>query len=84
MKVKDGQLHNWLGGIRESIFRNREGEDEVVIKKKKKAIRSLTRTIGDKSLLDSPLNRRLSRSTSDISHLLAVTQKVTFKTLTHY
>eukprot|EP00092_Neocalanus_flemingeri_P012868 GFUD01013864.1.p1 GENE.GFUD01013864.1~~GFUD01013864.1.p1 ORF type:complete len:616 (+),score=168.02 GFUD01013864.1:45-1892(+) len=73
LKVKDGQMHNWLGSIREGIFSAREGDDDVVRKPKKK----FTRALGERNLMKSPVNHRLLRSNSDLSHLLGVPRAAT-------
>ena len=75
--MKDGHIYNWVGSIRERIFSAREGEDAVIREKKKKAVRRNTRTIGEKIKMDSPVHRRISRSTNDLSRLLAVNQEDT-------
>ena len=75
--MKDGHIYNWVGSIRERIFSAREGEDAVIREKKKKAVRRNTRTIGEKTKMESPVSRRISRSTNDLSRLLAVNQEDT-------
>eukprot|EP00092_Neocalanus_flemingeri_P008936 GFUD01009613.1.p1 GENE.GFUD01009613.1~~GFUD01009613.1.p1 ORF type:complete len:614 (+),score=165.87 GFUD01009613.1:43-1884(+) len=73
LKVKDGQMHNWLGSIREGIFSARKGDDDVVRKPKK----TFTRALGERNLMKSPVNHRLLRSNSDLSHLLGVPRAAT-------
>ena len=74
MKVKDGQIYSWVGSIREKIFSTREGEDATTREKKRKVIRRNTKTFGEKKRLDSPVQRRISRSTNDLSRLIASKQ----------
>ena len=67
----------------ESRKSNKKEEDTLVKKKKKKALRSLTRILGEKNLLNSPFSDKLSRSSSDLSHLLEVKHKAIYANLTH-
>ena len=71
LKVKDGQIYNWVGSIRERIFRAREGEGEETAKK---FVRRNTRSMGERGILNSPTKRRISRSTNDLSRLMAMKQ----------
>ena len=77
--MKDGQIYNWVGSIRERIFSAREGEDAVIREKKKKSVRRNTKTIGERSKMDSPVQRRISRSTNDLSSLLVIKRDDTSK-----
>ena len=71
LKVRGGQAHNWVGNIRERIFCTREGDLPVLRKKKKRAIRSFSRTYEEMDLISSHAQNRCSRSTNDLSQLLS-------------
>ena len=71
--MRGGQAHNWLGNIRERIFCAREGDVPVLRKKKRRAIRSVSKTYEDElSLMAKQAQSRCSRSTNDLSQLLSM------------
>jgi len=75
LKVREGAAHNWLGNIRERIFCAREGEIPVLRKKKRRAIRSVSKTYDEEiSLLARQAQSRCSRSANDLSKLLSMAQ----------
>jgi len=74
LKVREGAVHNWVGNIRERIFCAREGDIPVLRKKKRKGIRSVSRTYDDEiSLLAQQAQSRCSRSANDLSRLFPPT-----------